>query len=133
MLTNIHIARYRLYMQAIPPYTDALDCWHTLRNGLLETRDDIARGKMMSADALTYEGKVFCFYSTKGGRVGLGCRVGRNTDLRIFGLNDWQYLAPFKSKPPMKDWSVIGMGDVSRWREVAEYCLKHFHNKGTGE
>lgn len=47
--------------------------WQELAGGFVAIDSDIAPGKMMSADALTYKGKVFAFFSTKGGREGLGC------------------------------------------------------------
>ena len=39
----------------------------------------------------------------------------RETDFDALGLTDWQHLAPFKTKPPMKDWIVAGIGDRARW------------------
>ncbi len=77
----------------------------------------------MSADALTYRSKVFVFFSTKGGRVGLGGRIGREIDPATLGLRDWQHLAPFKTKPPMKDWIVAGIGDVDEWMPLTLFCL----------
>ena len=97
--------------------------WVKLADRMTEQEVDIDKGNMMSADALTLNSKVFIFYSKKGGREGLGCRIGRETDIGALGLSDWQYLAPFKSKPPMKDWIVIGAGDVDRWMELASICL----------
>ncbi|MEL6201685.1 MAG: hypothetical protein AAFR39_04930 [Pseudomonadota bacterium] len=97
--------------------------WISLREQLRMEHNDISPGRMMSADALTYRGKVFVFFSEKGGRVGLGCRIDRSTNVASLDLTDWHHLAPFKSKPPMKDWIVIGYGDVSRWKQIAELCL----------
>jgi hypothetical protein len=102
--------------------------WAALRDRMLTMHPDIDQGRMMSADALTYKGKVFAFFSTKGGREGLGCRVGRATDLSQFNLTDWQHLAPFKSKPPMKDWIVIGPGNKELWGVLADHCLSTFRN-----
>lgn len=104
--------------------------WSELRDRFLVADADVQRGKMMSADALTWRGKVFVFYSTKGGRTGLGCKIGRNTVLPALGLEDWQHLAPFKSKPPMKDWIVLGEGDVARWSAAAALCLDLAKNEG---
>lgn len=84
----------------------------------------VTRGKMMSADALTYGGKVFAFFSTKGGRVGLGFRLGRDYDIERLDLKDWQHLAPFKTKPPMKDWIVAGEGDGLRWPDLLQTSLR---------
>lgn len=116
-------------MQEVNAPNDTLESWVSLRDRMLVTHPDVSRGNMMSADALTFGGKVFAFYSTKGGRVGLGCRVGRDVDPSQFALTDWQHLSPFKSKPPMKDWIVIGTGDVAQWGAVARHCLNTFRNK----
>lgn len=106
--------------------------WEALVAQMMNSHEGVARGRMMSADALTYGGKVFVFFSTKGGIVGLGCRVGRDTNMGVFGLEEWQHLAPFKTKPPMKDWIVAGGRDVARWADLANYSLeKAIENKGT--
>lgn len=97
--------------------------WTGVCARLTERSPDIARGRMMSAAALTHRGKVFVFFSTKGGRVGLGVRLGREYPVEELGLTDWQHLAPFKTKPPMKDWIVAGAGDAERWDELAELAL----------
>jgi len=102
---------------------DQKERWITLRDRLLEVHTDVARGRMMSADAITHGGKVFAFFSEKGGRTGLGCRIGRKTDVQALGLTDWQQLSPFKTKPPMKDWIVLGAGDANRWSVIAELSL----------
>lgn len=131
MLTNTYMTRYGFDMQVPKPSFDLFESWCILRDRLLATHVDVLRGKMMSADALTLHGKVFVFFSQKGGRKGLGCRVGRDADLVQFGLTDWQNLAPFKSKPPMKDWIVIGSGDLAHWARIAEHCLHLSRNKET--
>ena len=89
-----------------------------------EQHGDVHEGRMMSAQALTRKGKVFAFYSTKGGRVGLGCRLGRDYPVSELGLTDWQHLAPFKTKPPMRDWIVAGEGDMAKWDELASEALR---------
>ncbi|MEM9717567.1 MAG: hypothetical protein AAF826_13720, partial [Pseudomonadota bacterium] len=80
------------------------EAWLDASAAFLLRNPDVDTGRMMSADALVYKGRVFAFFSTKGGRVGLGCRLGRDYDFDSLDLVDWQHLAPFKTKPPMKDW-----------------------------
>ena len=106
------------------PAHDLQQEWQGLAANLVATDPDVAPGKMMSADALTFSGKVFAFFSTKGGRVGLGCRLGRNFDVSTLGLTDWQHLAPFKTRPPMKDWIVAGEGDLARWPALMRAALE---------
>ncbi len=98
--------------------------WEHLSARMEQLHNDVARGMMMSASALTRGGKVFVFYSAKGGRVGLGCRLGRDFDIESLGLSDWQHLAPFKSKPPMRDWIVAGAGDIEQWDRLADEALE---------
>ena len=92
--------------------------WQRLADRFTAANPGVAPGKMMSAEALTYGGKVFAFFSTRGGRAGLGCRLGRDFDMGALALADWQYLAPFRTKPAMKDWIVAGEGDRSRWPDL---------------
>jgi len=104
--------------------------WERLATRLVVEETDVAHGKMMSAPAVTQNGKVFAFFSTKGGIVGLGCRLGRTFEVASLGLAEWQHLAPFKTKPPMKDWIVAGPADASRWEELAETALAQARGKG---
>ncbi|WP_421725364.1 hypothetical protein [Bauldia sp.] len=97
--------------------------WLDLAESLVETEDGVARGKMMSSDAVTFGGKVFAFFTTKGRFAGLGVRLGRDLDVFSLKLTDWEYLAPFKSKPPMMDWILIGPADRDRWPEMARLAL----------
>ncbi|MEM7644366.1 MAG: hypothetical protein AAF366_17850 [Pseudomonadota bacterium] len=100
-----------------------LDAWTDLADRFTAEQAGVERGRMMSAESLTYGGKVFVFHSTKGGRPGLGCRLDRNFDIASLDLTDWQHLAPFKTRPPMKDWIVAGAGDLPRWPLLAETAL----------
>lgn len=103
---------------------DARKAWENLVLAVTTRHAGVERGKMMSADALLFYDGVFVFYSTKGGRIGLGARVGRESDLSAFALSDWQHLAPFKTKPPMKDWIVVGIEDLAQWGRVADFAYK---------
>lgn len=133
MLTNLYIfhnlpsVNWEVMMAGAMKTGDEQDLvhqWEVLVGQMVSQEEGVARGRMMSADALTYGGKVFVFFSTKGGITGLGCRVGRETNMGVFGLESWQHLAPFKTKPPMKDWIVAGGRDVARWADLATYSLE---------
>ena len=104
---------------------DAEELWQALCARMVhEHPGEVEPGRMMSASALTHGGKVFCFHSTKGGIVGLGCRLGRDYPVESLGLSDWRHLAPFRSKPPMKDWIVAGIGDCGQWERLANAALE---------
>lgn len=104
--------------------TDSEQIWRNLAARMAEDHADILPGKMMSAEALTCKGKVFAFYSTKGGMAGLGLRLGREFDVNTLRLSAWRHLAPFKTKPPMKDWIVCGIEDLARWPGLVETALE---------
>ena len=93
--------------------------WQRLADDLVANQAGVERGRMMSSDAVTFGGKVFAFYTTKGRFAGLGVRLGREVDVFSLKLAEWEYLAPFKTKPPMMDWILIGSGDRDRWPEMA--------------
>lgn len=98
--------------------------WQRLADDLVAGESGVEHGKMMSSDAVTYGGKVFAFYTTRGRFGGLGLRIGRDADIAGLKLRGWEYLAPFKSKPPMKDWILVGAQDRERWPELARLGLK---------
>ena len=78
---------------------------------------------MMSAEAVTYRGKVFAFRSTKTGTAGLGVRLGRDFDFPSIPTDEWTHLAPFKTKPPMKDWIIVRDDQARHWPELAGIAL----------
>ena len=100
-----------------------LSRWQRLSDDLIASEDGVERGRMMSSDAVTFGGKVFAFFTTKGRFAGLGVRLGRETDVFSLKLSEWEYLAPFKTKPPMMDWILIGASDRDRWPELARLGL----------
>ncbi|MEM8743402.1 MAG: hypothetical protein AAGF14_02070 [Pseudomonadota bacterium] len=107
--------------------------WDTLATHLIETEHDVERGRMMSADAVTCGGKVFAFRSSKTGTEGLGVRLGRDYDFASLPTQDWTHLAPFKAKPPMKDWVMVSDMDARHWPELAGIALTLMREKlGTG-
>lgn len=105
-----------------PDDTDR-DAWLALAEALVAKETGVERGRMMSSDAVTFGGKVFAFYTTKGHFAGLGVKLGRDLDVFSLKLTEWEYLAPFKSKPPMMDWIVVGNQDRDRWPEMARLAF----------
>lgn len=97
--------------------------WRALADDLIASEPGVERGRMMSSDAVKFGGKVFAFYTNKGRFAGLGVRLGRDVDVFSLKLKAWEYLAPFKSKPPMMDWILIDGQDRLRWPEMARFAL----------
>jgi hypothetical protein len=100
-----------------------LAAWRKLADRLIAGEAAVERGRMMSSDAVTFNGKVFAFYTASGRFAGLDVRPGKDVDVFSLQLKDWEYLAPFKSKPPMMDWILIGAKDRARWSEMAHLAL----------
>lgn len=101
-----------------------VELWTDLAAALVAKEKGVQHGKMMSSDAVTFGGRVFAFYTGTGRFEGLGVRLGRAFDVDGLALSSWEYLAPFKSKPPMKDWILVGTVDRKRWPELARLALK---------
>lgn len=90
-------------------------CWD--RSG---RRKDVSKVRTMSAEALTLPGKVFVFFPTKGGRVGLAGRVGRPYPVEELGLTGRRRLAPFKTERSLRDWAAAAGGEAKRWSQLAD-------------
>ena len=106
--------------------------WRRLAADLVARERGVEHGRMMSSEAVTLAGKVFAFHTTKGRFEGLGLRLGRDFDVDGLKLASWEHLAPFKSKPPMKDWILVGPEDGDRWPELAAIALGRMraHSQG---
>lgn len=97
--------------------------WGDLVRRMTATHPDIVQGRMMTADALTFGGKVFVFRSRRNGH-GLGCKLAPGTDPGDLGATAWRPLQPFRDKAPMRDWYVIGPADRGpAWDRIAAAAL----------
>lgn len=82
-------------------------------------KTDVATGKMMSAPALQYRGKVFAFFHKEA----MTFKLGKKFDPESFGLREWSYLNPFKNKPPMRAWVVVEATEMDQWPYLTELAL----------
>ena len=96
--------------------TDAQSLFETLVAKFENNYDGVAEGKMMSAPALKYKGKVFAFFYKEE----MGFKLGKGFDPQANGIKDWNYLSPFKNKPPMKAWFVIPASEQGKWEELTQ-------------
>lgn len=87
--------------------------------GLAETlateHEDVAWGKMMSSPGIKYKDKFFAFYYDKTAVF----RFGRDFQPESVGIHEYTLLAPFKTKPPLRDWFRIPATVQDRWEELA--------------
>ena len=80
---------------------------------------DVQLGKMMSSPGLKCNDKVFAFF----GKDGMGFRLGPAFDPIALGLSNPMPLNPFKTKPPLKGWYVVGEAEQDKWEAVAARAL----------
>ncbi len=109
--------------------TDGAETWEALADRLVSSEEGVEHGRMMSAEAVTYQGKVFAFRSTKSGTAGLGVRLGRDFDFPSIPTDAWTHLAPFKTKPPMKDWIIVADHQAHHWPGLANIALTLMREK----
>jgi hypothetical protein len=87
---------------------------------LMSENEAVTLGKMMSAPALQWQGKVFAFYYGKQ----MVFRLGRAFVPEQYHIQQYQLLTPFKTKPPMVDWFEIPDNDRVRWEALARLALE---------
>ena len=99
--------------------------FQSIADAMVASQDGVEHGKMMSHPAIAYRGKVFAFYAS---RDDMAFRLGAGFDLAPFGITDFELLAPFKTKPPMKDWFRISAADAPHWPKLAEHALQRMRD-----
>lgn len=77
-------------------------------------------GKMMSCEGIKYKNKVFAFYYKEK----MVFRLGKGYDISKHGIEEFEYLNPFKNKPPMKGWYEIEVKYSDKWLELAESSME---------
>ena len=93
--------------------------FNTIASQFIEKHDTVAMGKMMSSPAITYKGKVFAFYH----KDMMTFKLGEAFEPESLGITEYQHLAPFKKKPPMRAWFSIPYSQHDDWQALAEQAL----------
>ncbi len=87
----------------------------------VSSNQGVAPGKMMTAPALKFKGKVFAFYWEEK----MGFKLGKDRDLATeFSIADFEFLSPFKNKPPMTAWYMVGAEYQAQWEALTLAALK---------
>ena len=68
--------------------TDSETVFQRIADELVAANDGVEHGRMMSAPAVTWGGKVFAFYSRRGGPLGMGFRLGRDYEFGTLPVKD---------------------------------------------
>ena len=85
----------------------------------------IEAGKMMSSEAITYQGKVFAFFSRKKKMV---FKLGKSFDPDAFGI-EIQTFNPFKKRPPLYGWFEVPYTEKEQWQPLTQKALNHLKNE----
>ena len=90
-----------------------------IRAALCARSDEIQAGKMMSAEAITYRGKVFAFFSRSQNMV---FKLGKDFDPDSVGY-EMQVFNPFKNRPPLNGWFEVAYAEKEQWSVLTEQAL----------
>ena len=102
---------------------DGAEIYEKLAEALVATEPDVDHGRMMSSPAVTVGGKVFAFLAGTKKFPGMGFRLGRDFDVTGLPDGSWTYLAPFRTKPPMRDWVLVAPDRSDLWPKLAQTAL----------
>lgn len=90
------------------------------RQEFISNHEGTHEGTMMGSPGIQYNKKNFTFYY----RQAVAFRAGRDFEPESEGIHEYSLLNPFKNKPPLKDWFVIGPKYSDKWMELAEISLQ---------
>lgn len=82
-------------------------------------------GKMMSSEAITYEGKVFAFFSRKKKMV---FKLGKDFNTHNLEI-DIAVFNPFKNRPPLNGWFEVSFKDKEQWESLTKTALTLLKNE----
>lgn len=84
-------------------------------------RNYVKLGKMMSAPGIRYKDKNYAFFFKEK----VGFKLGKEFNIDGYELSQWEHLSPFKTKPPLTAWYIIGVDDVHVWEEFAALAFDY--------
>lgn len=94
--------------------------FNDLRQEIISNHEGTHEGTMMGSPGIQYNKKNFTFYY----RQAVAFRAGRDFEPESEGIHEYSLLNPFKNKPPLKDWFVIGPEYSDKWPLLAEIAFQ---------
>ena len=85
----------------------------------------ITNGKMMSSEAITYNRKVFAFFSRKKKMV---FKLGKDFDPEVMDI-EIRVFNPFKNRAPLNGWFEVSYIFKEHWPTLSEKALIHLKNE----
>ena len=95
--------------------------FENIKQALLDENEHVNEGSMVGLPGIQYRKKNFAFLYKNGSMC---FRLGRDFEPQSEGIHDYSLLNPFRNKPPMKDWFVIGIEYSEKWHELAQIALQ---------
>lgn len=89
-------------------------------NTLVAKNPTITHGKMMTSPGLKYKNKVFLFFHNNA----ITFKLGKEFDPEKNGIERWDFLSPFKNKPPMRAWFELPYSEKDKWEAMAFLALE---------
>jgi hypothetical protein len=100
--------------------------YENLFDQLIAENSDVGPGVMMREPALKCKGKVFAFYYAD--QNAMCFKLGKEYGIESHGISDYEFLSPFKKKPPMYAWYMVGDQHQAAWEELAYVALEAMRN-----
>lgn len=83
--------------------------------------EHIKPGKMMSSEAITYNKKVFAFFSRKKKMV---FKLGKDFNPDNFGI-EISVFNPFNKRAPLNGWFEVPFTEKSMWKPLTKKALEN--------
>ena len=105
--------------------TKAENVFQNILSELMKEEENVIPGNMMRADGIKYKTKVFAFFHQEK----MGLRLGKDFDPEPHGITRFEYLSPFKNKPPMKAWFMIEEEFASKWKDLTRIAFEKMRSE----
>ncbi len=90
-----------------------------IRSQLIEEETLVTDGKMMSTQAIKYDGNVFAFISKNGNMV---FKFGKSFDPEAQDFDSIPF-NPFKNKGPLTGWFEVSFSQHELWESLTQEAL----------
>jgi len=90
-----------------------------IRAKLIEKEKLVTSGKMMSTEAIKYDGNVFAFISKNANMV---FKFGKNFDPETQDFDSIPF-NPFKNKGPLSGWFEVSFSQHELWESLTQKAL----------
>ena len=100
---------------------DSPTVYEGLFDHMIASYDDVDPGLMMREPALKCNGSVFLFYYEA--KSAMCFKLGKHYPIESHGIDEWSHLSPFRKKPPMAAWYIVGEQFGDKWGTLSETAL----------